>query len=63
MTKREKALAIVDNYSVYHAGTAVTVGAFGGQFGADTVALTGLTTMMIEEICNVYGIHELKIYI
>lgn len=60
MTKREKALAIVDNYSVYHAGTAVTVGAFGGQFGVDTVALTGLTTMMIEEICNVYGIHERK---
>lgn len=60
MKKREKALAIVDNYSVYHAGTAVTVGAFGGQFGADTVALTGLTIMMIEEICNVYGIRERK---
>ncbi len=60
MTKREKALAIVDNYSVYHAGTAVTVGAIGGQFGADTVALTGLTVMMIEEICNVYGIRDRK---
>lgn len=41
MTKREKALAIVDNYSAYHADTAVTVGAFGGQLGADTVVLTG----------------------
>ena len=38
----------------------MTVGALGGQFGADTVALTGLTVMMIEEICNVYGIRERK---
>lgn len=60
MGKREQALAIVDNYSVYHAGTAVTVGALGGQFGADTIALTGLTIMMIEEICNVYDIRERK---
>lgn len=60
MTKREQALAIVDNYSVYHAGTALAVGAFGGQFGADTVALTALTIKMIEEICNVYGIRERK---
>ena len=60
MSKREQALAIVDNYSVYHAGTALAVGAFGGQFGADTIALTALTIKMIEEICNVYGIRERK---
>lgn len=54
--KREKAIAIIDNFSMYHAGTAITVGAFGGQFGADRVALTTLTVTMIEQICNVYGV-------
>lgn len=54
--KREKAINIINNYSMYHAGTAITVGAFGGQFGVDSYALTALTIMMIEQICNVYGI-------
>lgn len=54
--KREKAKAIIDNFSIYHAGTAITVGAFGGQFGADRIALTALTVTMIEQICNVYGV-------
>lgn len=54
--KREKAIAIIDNFSMYHTGTAITVGAFGGQFGADRVALTTLTVTMIEQICNVYGV-------
>lgn len=60
MSPKEKALAIVDDYSLYHAGTAIAVGAMGGQFGADTVALTALTVSMIESICNVYGIHDRK---
>ena len=60
MSQKEKALAIVDEYSLYHAGTAIAVGAMGGQFGADTVALTALTISMIESICNVYGIHDRK---
>lgn len=58
MTKREKAIAIIDNYSWYHAGTALTVGAFGGQFGIDRYALTALTIAMIESICNVYEIQS-----
>ena len=54
--KREKAIAIIDNFSIYHAGTAIAVGALGGQFGADRFALTALTVTMIEQICNVYGV-------
>lgn len=54
--KRERALAIVDDYCLYHCGTAITVGFMGGQFGADTYALSALTIAMIEKICNVYGI-------
>lgn len=54
--KREKAIAIIDNFSIYHAGTAIAVGALGGQFGADGFALTALTVTMIEQICNVYGV-------
>lgn len=60
ISQKEKALSIVDEYSFYHAGTAITVGAFGGQFGIDTVALTTLTISMIESICNVYEIHDRK---
>lgn len=58
MTKRERAIEIVDNYCLYHAGTAVFVGALGGQFGVDRIALTALTISMINEICNVYEITD-----
>ena len=55
MSKRELAEEIVENYALGHAGTAFIVGSFGGQFGADRVALTALTIKMINDICDVYA--------
>lgn len=58
--RKKRALEVVNKYSYYHAGSAVIVGAVGGQFGADTVVLTALTISMIEEICNIYDITNRK---
>lgn len=58
MALRNQAEDIVDGYAVAHSGTAVVVGFFGGQFGADRIALTALTTRMILEICDLYSIQD-----
>lgn len=57
---RDKAESIVNNYCSFHAVGAITVGAFGGQFGADRVVLTYLTRRMILKICDLYGIKDKK---
>lgn len=56
--KRERALEIVDYYCYLHGGTAIAAGYLGGQFGADTGALSVLTAAMINSICEVYGIED-----
>lgn len=58
MGKREDAIAIVDEYAWYHGGTATIAGFCGGQFGADRVALTVLTTKMIIRICEIYDVSD-----
>lgn len=58
MSKREDALNVIDRYCYYHAATAITAGACGGQFGLDRVPLTALTVKMILKICDVYEIHD-----
>lgn len=56
--ERNKAEKIIRKYKWSHAGTAIAVGTFGGQFGLDRIPLTMLTISMIKEICNAYGVTE-----
>lgn len=58
MGKREDAMAVIDEYAWYHGPTATIAGFCGGQFGADRVALTVLTTKMIIRICKIYGLSD-----
>lgn len=58
MSLKSKAIEIIDGYAAAHSGTAIVVGAFGGQFGADRVALSLLTRSMILDICDLYGIDD-----
>lgn len=54
----ERAMEIIKNYARGHAGTAFSAGQVGGQFGADTAALTALTVKMIKNLCDLYGIKD-----
>lgn len=58
MSKRERALEIVEEYAWYHGGTATVSGFLGGQFGLDRIPLTALTIKMINSICQIYGISD-----
>jgi hypothetical protein len=58
MSKKEEAISLVERFCYYHAGTAITVGACGGQFGLDRVPLTALTVKMILNICDIYEIKD-----
>ncbi len=56
--KNAAAEEIIETYAKLHAGTAFVAGHLGGQFGADRIPLTALTTKMILDICNLYDISD-----
>jgi uncharacterized protein (DUF697 family) len=58
LEKDAAAEEIIETYAKLHAGTAFVAGHLGGQFGADRIPLTALTTKMILDICNLYDISD-----
>ena len=58
LEKNAAAEEIIETYAKLHAGTAFVAGHLGGQFGADRIPLTALTTKMILDICNLYDISD-----
>lgn len=58
--QRRKAEKLIRKYKFYHMGTAVGIGALGGQFGLDRIPLTMLSVTMIGKICDIYDITDIE---